>query len=216
LAGVLENKNLVVGKEMLVALVSAVVARHMVTHAIDEHALHASGHPHADITEKLVRHWDCLAAEDYAAKQDLLSSQAAIYTAINASPSHKPWRTHIHRFPPHFLPSFLAFRSARSSARSHERNHILTELYVKGFRIGFRLHSEAVKWSFIWPESGTLFNPATMVNESRMLYGGVLRTVQIVMRQPGGHEVLFALSPTITRAESGKEGVVHIVRKVWA
>ena len=53
-----------------------------------------------------------------------------------------------------------------------------------------------------------------MVNESRMLYGDVLRTVQVVMGQQEGHDVRFAVSPTIMRWEyesggGGKEGVVH-------
>jgi hypothetical protein len=70
---------------------------------------------------------------------------------------------------------------------------------------------EAVKWDCVRPRPGTVFDPATMVNENRMLYGDVLWTVQCVMGQPGIYEVRFAMSPTITRAEYG--GVTNQVRQ---
>jgi hypothetical protein len=215
-------------KETLIALVAAVVGQHMVTHAVSEHALHASGHPHADITSELSRRWTCLGTEDAPGKQALLSSQQAIYTAINASPTHKPWRTATaSRLTTSLLSSLSGLLAPTSSPQAtSERNHILTELYVKGFRIGFRLRMEAVKWDCVWPRPGTVFDPATMVNENRMLYGDVLRTVQGVMGQPGIHEVRFAMSPTITRAEYGGVGggkevvvhnaIVHVARKGWA
>jgi hypothetical protein len=59
-----------------------------------------------------------------------------------------------------------------------------------------------------------------------MSYGNVLSPVQVVMGQQEGHEVRFAISPTIIRWEyeeetRGKEGVVHnamvhIMRMGWA
>jgi hypothetical protein len=82
--------GLVTEKDILIALVSSIIARHMVTYTVDEHSLHASGHPHADITEELSRR---LSLADGSVKQDLLLSQQGIYTAVQEPPDYKPWRT---------------------------------------------------------------------------------------------------------------------------
>jgi hypothetical protein len=81
---------------------------------------------------------------------------------------------------------------------------------------------EASKWSMSWPGVGDGFDAGLMVNESRMLHGDAMKTLQRITLAPGNYAVRFALSPTITKSvyASGVEekeivhkGMVHLVRK---
>ncbi|KAJ4373177.1 hypothetical protein N0V83_003469 [Neocucurbitaria cava] len=150
--------HLVTEKDMLIAMVAAAISLHTWKHALDEHAMYASGHSQAMTCEELAWKWTTIPPNDHQAKHELLCEQQRVYTAIKEAPD---------------LSGLLGI--AASPAALTERNHVLTELYVKGYRIGFRLRMAATKWSFQWPSYGTEFDPATMVNESRMLYGDVLR-----------------------------------------
>jgi hypothetical protein len=166
--------GLVTEKDILIALVSSIIARHMVTYAVDEPSLHASGHPHADITEELSRR---LSLADVSVKQDLLLSQQGVYTAIQESPDYKPWRTATAtKLTACLLRDLDGLLSMDLAAQAiTERNHILSELYVKGYRIGFRLRmSGNSRYSFTWPVTGATFEPGKMVNERRCLYGDLL------------------------------------------
>ncbi|KAH9870084.1 hypothetical protein J1614_007006 [Plenodomus biglobosus] len=215
---------LVTEKDMLNAMVASIICRHVVTYALDEHSLRASGHPQADACEELVYRWTLLGANDHAAKHDLLLSQQQIYTTIKEAPDHRAWRAATASRLAFALLSSLSGLLATNLAPSAltERNHILTELYVKGYRIGFRLRMSASRWSFQWPMAGAEFEPTAMVNENRTLYGDILRTMTAVMNEPQAHEVRFAVSPTVARSDfgSGEEkrvvahhAMVHITRK---
>ncbi|CAO2652390.1 Nn.00g006730.m01.CDS01 [Neocucurbitaria sp. VM-36] len=215
---------LVTEKDMLIAMVAAVISRHMWKYALDEHSLYASGHPEAVTCEELAWKWTTVPFNDHEAKHDLLLAQQQIYTAIKNAPDHKTWRTSCAE---HLTIKLLAdldglLAPNLSTAALTGRNHILSELYVKGYRIGFRLRMAATKWQFQWPSSGAEFNPASMVNESRLLYGDILRTMTEVMKDPRAHEVQFAVSPTVTRSDFSMGGeqrvvvhnaLVHITRK---
>ncbi|KAF1844211.1 uncharacterized protein K460DRAFT_408511 [Cucurbitaria berberidis CBS 394.84] len=218
---------LVTEQDMLIAMVASVVCRHMWTYALDEHSIYASGHPQADICEELAWKWTTIPLDNHEAKHDLLLAQQEIYTAIKNAPDHKTWRAACAERLTTKLLSDLNGLLATSlfPAALTDRNHTLSELYVKGYRIGFRLRMAATKWQFQWPSPGAEFNPGTMVNESRMLYGNVLRTMGEVMKDPRAHEVLFAVSPTVTRSEfsAGHEqravvhnALVHITHKGYA
>ncbi|KAF2849179.1 hypothetical protein T440DRAFT_490712 [Plenodomus tracheiphilus IPT5] len=215
---------LVTEKDMITAMVASIICRHVVTHALDEHSLRASGHPQADTYEALLYRWTLLPSNDDHAKHTFLLSQQQIYTAIKDAPNHRDWRaataSHLAFTALSSLSGLLATNLAPTALT--ERNHTLTELYVKGYRIGFRLRMSASWWSFQWPLSGVEFEPAAMVNENRLLYGDVLRTMTAVMQEPGAHEVRFAVSPTVARSVFGDGGeervvahhaMVHITRR---
>lgn len=218
---------LVTEKDMLVAMVAGVISKHMWKYALDEHSLYASGHVQAEVCEELAYQWTCLDNSTCEAKHDLLLSQQQIYTAIKNAPDHKSWRTTCaERLTSRLLSDLsglLAINLAPQAIR--ERNHILSELYVKGYRIGFRLRMAASHTHFQWPSPGGVFDEKNMVNENRLLYGDVLRTMSAVMSEPSAHQVRFAVSPTITRSDfaMGEEkkivvhhSMVHLTRTGWA
>ncbi|KAH9872427.1 hypothetical protein IAQ61_005262 [Plenodomus lingam] len=204
---------LVTENDMLSAMIASIICRHIVTHAMDEHALHASGHPRSDTCEALAYRWSLLGANDYAAKQNLLLSQQQIYTKIKEDPNHRSWRAATASRLVFALISSLSglLTTSLRPATLIERNHILTEIYIKGYRIGFRLRMAASRWSFQWPLSSAEFDPTAMVNESRLLYGDILRTMTAVMSDPRAHEVRFAVSPTVARSDFGKGGENRVV-----
>ena len=218
---------LVTEKDMLIAMVMGVISRHMWTYGLDEHSIYASGHPQAEICEELAWKWTVIPFDDHQAKHDLLLAQQQIYTTIKNARDHKKWRVACaERLTTKLLSDLTGLLATNlSPAMLEERDHILSELTVKAIRIGFRLRMAATKWQFQWPSAGTEFNPGTMVNESRTLYGDVMRTMGQVMRDPRAHEVLFAVSPTVTKSNfsEGSEqrvvvhnALVHITRKGYA
>lgn len=217
---------LVTEKDMLIAMVTSVVSNRLWTHALDEHSLYASGHPQAQVCEELVHQWTRIGAHDHQAKLDLLAFQEQIYTSIKSAPDHNTWRTsRAESLSTQLLSDLDGLLATNISLKSlTERNHVLSELYIKGYRIGFRLRMTASKWQFQWPSSGTEFDPDAMVNENRMLYGDVMRTMGAVMHEPQMHEVRFAMSPTTTRSDFSVGGetrvvvhhaMVHITRTGW-
>lgn len=73
-----------------------------------------------------------------------------------------------------------------------------------------------------WPRVGDEFDTAFMINESRLLHGDPINTLQRITQAPGNYAVRFALSPTIIKSVfvSGVEkrevvhkGMVHLARK---
>ncbi|KAH7389803.1 hypothetical protein BKA66DRAFT_414252 [Pyrenochaeta sp. MPI-SDFR-AT-0127] len=220
-------KMLVTEQDMLIAIVTGILSRHMWKYSLDEHALNASEHPQAHICEDLANRWTMLDLTAHEEKHNLLVSQQQIYTSIKNASDHKAWRTSCAERFTNMLLSDLAglLTTDLSTPDLLERNHTLSELYVKGYRIGFRLRMAAIKWQFQWPLPGTEFNPATMVNESRMLYGNILRTMNSVMNEPRAHEVRFSISPTVTKSDfsGGSEhrvvvhnALCHITRQGYA
>jgi hypothetical protein len=218
---------LVTEKDMLITMVAAVVSRHIFTRTIDEHGLYLSGHPNAQITEQLAYEWTQLLPSEHEKKDGLLQRQREIYTAINAQHDHRSWRTTCAQiFTDSLLTSLdgLLTTSLQSHVLKH-RNHLIQELFVKGYRIGFRLRMAAVRWDFAWPLQGATFSGKTMVNESRMLYGDVMRTMREVVANEEEHVVRFAISPTIRKKDWGVGGggegeVVHsglvlVTRRGW-
>jgi hypothetical protein len=217
---------LVTERDMLIAMVSAVISHFIFSRTMDEHAMYLSGHADAELCEHLVDEWSRLRAEDHEQKDDLLAVQSRIYTNIKNDPDHNRWRM---RCAEDFT-KLLLYRlhgllgTNLSPATVEERTHTLQELFVKGFRIGFRLHMAPVKWTFYWPCVGQEFHPGIMVNESRFLYGNVVATMREVMRQPRDHKVRFSVSPTVVRSDysvgSERSELVHsalvqITRKGW-
>lgn len=111
-----------------------------------------------------------------------------------------------------------------SQAAIAERNHVLQELFIKGYRTGFRLRMAAERWDFGWPAAGEGFDAGRMVNESRLLYGDVLTTMQRLLVASGEHIVRFAVSPVVgkrdwcagaERKEIAHSALVHVARKGW-
>ncbi|KAI8932876.1 hypothetical protein NX059_010356 [Plenodomus lindquistii] len=215
---------LITEKDMLTTMVTSIISRHIVQHALDEHSLLLSNHPQAPACEQLAYHWSLLPATAHTSKHNLLLTQQHLYTTIKDDPNHRAWRaatsSHLAFTLLTSLSSLLATNLAPAAQK--ERNHTLTELYVKGYRIGFRLRMAPHRWSFAWPASGAEFNPFAMVNENRLLYGEILRTMTAVMQEPGVHEVRFAVSPTVARSgfAGGREervlvhhAMVNITRK---
>jgi hypothetical protein len=206
--------SLVTEKDMLPSLLTAVISRYIFNHTIDTHALSLSGHPYAHMTLALTREWSFLLAEDSEKKDALLQRQRTIYTAIKNLPDHKIWRANCaHTFTESLLSSLSSFLTPLTPIAAKNRAHIIQELFVKGYRIGFRLHMSVVKWDFWWPVPGQGFDGRVMVNESRILYGDVMRTMEQVRKRESEHVVRFARSPMIWRADWGVGGerveVVH-------
>ncbi|KAH3907494.1 hypothetical protein HBH56_189760 [Parastagonospora nodorum] len=218
---------LVTEKDMLIAMVTAVVSRYIFARTIDEHGLYLSGHANAQITEQLAYEWTQLLPSEHEKKDELLQRQRAIYTAIKAQSDHKSWRTTCAQiFTDSLLSSLdgLLTRTLPPHVLKY-RAHVIQELFVKGYRIGFRLRMAAVRWDFHWPLHGATFGGSTMVNESRMLYGDVMRTMREVIANEEEHVVRFSISPTIRKKDWGVGGggaaqVVHsglvlLTRRGW-
>ena len=213
-------------KHMLIAMVAAVVSRYIFLTTIDEHALQLSNHPHANLTEHLAREWILLRDTAPAQKDEALRRQRDVYTAIKNAPGHKEWRT---RCAQGFANSLLRDLDGLLAinlpvAVAAERNHILQELFVKGYRISFRLRMASQRWDFCWPGAGAEFDAKMMVNESRLLYGDVLATMQQLLAAPGEHVVRFGVSPVVVKREWGVGGerrevvhssLVHVTRRGW-
>lgn len=103
-----------------------------------------------------------------------------------------------------------------------DRDHNLQELYIKGLRIGFRMRMNAEKWTMKWPAVGEDYNYNEMVNESRLLHGTPIKTLERLTQAPNNYSVRFAMSPTIIksdfstgveRKEHVHKALVHLVRK---
>lgn len=217
---------LVTEKDMLIAMVASVISRHMWKHALDEHSLYASEHPQAEICEELAWQWSCIHETAFDAKYDLLLSQQEIYSSIKNAPDHKSWRSSCaERLTSRLISDLSGLLATNLSPQAlSERDHTLSELYIKGYRIGFRLRMAPSSWSFKWPSPGQEFDASAMVNETRMLYGDLLRTMRVVMNEPHAHEVRFAVSPTVVKSDyaGGEEkkvvvhhAMVHTTRKGW-
>ena len=200
---------------MLIAMVSVIVSRFIAARTVEEHAMSLSGHQHAGLCEQLVRAWVSLRGDDHDAKNKPIRAQRNIYTGIKNASDHKAWRASCaQHFAAHLLSALDNLLSSHlSPAGLAERSHVLQELVVKGYRIGFRLHMGTAKWQFQWPVPGAVFDGASMVNESRMLYGDVLSTMREMLSSPGEHAVRFAVSPTVVKSDCSvryeKREVVH-------
>ncbi|KAF1914507.1 hypothetical protein BDU57DRAFT_578804 [Ampelomyces quisqualis] len=203
-------------QNMLAAMLTSILTHFLFTRTMDAHALYLSSHAHGSLTSQLAHEWSALAPTDYAAKQALLESQRNVYAAIKALPGHRVWRATCAEYFSRSLVASLAalLDSSLAAGAVGLRDHLLQELFVKGYRIGFRLRMEAVGWGCRWPVAGEVFSGKTMVNESRMLYGDVLGTMERISREEGLHRVLFAVSPTMFKREVGRgeerEEVVHM------
>jgi hypothetical protein len=198
---------LVPEKDKLPSLIAAFVTRFISMRTIDAHALTLSGHPRAQLIEALEHDWARLLTDEHEAKHDLLQRQRAIYTAIKNDPDHRVWRASCAQYFTNDLMNVLAdLLIPLYPAAAKNCVHVMQELFVKGYRIGFRLHMSAVRWDFMWPVSGQGFDARVMVNESRMLYGDVLRTMEEVGRREEEHEVRFARSPVVWKREWGVGG----------
>jgi len=216
--------GLVMEKEGLVSLVAAAISRHLITHTMDEFALSRSRHPDSVNCEKSAFCWQLHAPSEIAAKQDVLLSQKEAYTTLNKAPGHAAWRQatalrHTNELLPDLADLLITNLSPNAIA---ERNRILIKLYMKGFRVNFRLRMSATWFDFSWPAVGADFDPQKMVMENRCLYGSIVRTMKAVMSSPTSHEVVFAVSPTITKQTYDKNlletevvhsAMVHIAKK---
>jgi hypothetical protein len=219
--------KLITEKDMLITVVAVLISRHIFAHTIDEHGLYLSGHPNAQITEKLAYEWTRLLPSEYEKRDDLLQLQSEIYTAIKAQSDHKAWRkTCAHIFTDSLISSLSGLLTPNLPVFAIvHRNHIIQELYVKGYRIGFRLRMAAIRWDFTWPLQGATFNSNTMVNESRLLYGDVMKTMREIAANQEEHVVRVAISPTIRKRDWAVRGggvgeVVHsgmvlVTRREW-
>jgi hypothetical protein len=198
---------LVPEKDEFPSLIAAFVTRFISTRTIDAHALTLSGHPRAQLIEALEHDWAILLADEHEAKRDLLQRQRAIYTAIKNDPDHRVWRANCaQRFTTELISGLAGLLIPLYPAAAKNCVHVMQELFVKGYRIGFRLHMSAVRWDFMWPVSGQGFDGRVMVNESRMLYGDVLRTMEEVGKREEEHVVRFAWSPVVWKREWGVGG----------
>jgi hypothetical protein len=195
---------LVPEKDKLPSLIAAFVTRFISKRAIDAHALTLSGHPRAQSIKALEHDWAHLLRDEHEAKHVLLQRQRAVYTAIKNASDHRVWRASCAQQLTTELINVLAgLLILLHPAAAKNCVHVMPELFVKGYRIGFRLHMSAVRWDFMWPVSGQGFDGRVMVNESRMLYRDVLRTMEEVGKMEEEHEVKFARSPVVWKREWG-------------
>jgi hypothetical protein len=120
------------------------------------------------------------------------------------------------------LGELLRQAPAASRLEVTDRDYSLQELFIKGYRIGFRMRMEAAKWRMAWPLAGDDYDHTSMVNESRLLHGDVMKTVEMTSRTPTNYAVRFAMSPTMAKTtfaggveqrETIHKGMVHLARK---
>jgi hypothetical protein len=216
--------SIVTEKDMLKSMVAAIISRCIVSTTIDEHALYLTSHPHAEVTEQLSREWSLL--HDDEKKGEALIRQRDVFTAIKNVPGHNVWRARCAQlFTSSLLLDLSGLLATNLPQRAlNERSHVLQELFVKGYRIGFRLRMAAQRWDFGWTAAGEEFDGGSMVNESRMLYGDVLTTMQRLLGQPSEHVVRFGVSPVVVKREWGVGGMrrevvhsalVHVAKRGW-
>jgi len=216
--------GLIMEKEGLVSLVAATVSRHLITHTMDEFALSRSRHPDSVNCEKSDFCWQLHTPSGIAAKQDVLLSQKEAYPTPKNAPGHRAWCVatalrHTNDLIPDLTDLLITNLSQKAIA---ERDRLLTELYMKGLRANFRLRMSATWSDFSWPVVGVDFDAQKMVTENRCLYGDVVSTMKAVMSNPTSHEVVFAVSPTITKQKYDRHlletkvlysAMVHIAKK---
>ncbi|KAF7450214.1 hypothetical protein A1F99_048300 [Pyrenophora tritici-repentis] len=80
-----------------------------------------------------------------------------------------------------------------------KRNNVLTDFYMEGFRINFQHRMSFIWMDYRWSAAGTEFNEQNMVIENKYLYGDILTTTSRVVSNPCDREVVFAVSPIITK-----------------
>jgi len=204
-------QDLLLDDEMRKDIVAAIVARHIVVHAVGEAFLTNSKHRAGQETRDIFTKFALLAENDYKAKHELCVRQGDLYKSLKIGPGHKKWRTgKAEELTVALLTLLTPFLGAAEDAN---RDHVLSELYVKGYRIGFRLHMEEAKWQIIYPVAGMNLNLERMVNQTRTLLGDPMTTFNKLMQNPRSFFVRFAITPTFTRSDfsSGREvkTVVH-------
>ncbi|KAL1598875.1 hypothetical protein SLS60_008018 [Paraconiothyrium brasiliense] len=220
MGGKSDIEHLLSDRELRQDIVSALIIRDIVFHAIGEGSMFNSEHHNGDECREIVSGFAMLPPEDYTAKHRLCLRQEAIYRHMYTEHHHHEWRTKKADERTKALLSTLSpFLHVGIDV---DREHSLSELYVKGYRIGFRLRSNAVKWQVIFPAAGMQYDLKHMVNRTLHLLGDPMTTWKELVQNPQKYCVRFAITPTMTKSgfATGKEvkevvhsALVHVVRK---
>jgi hypothetical protein len=211
MGGKSDIRHLLADREMRQEIVSALIIRDMVFHALGEGSMLNSKHRNGEQCREIVSEFAMLSQENDMAKHQLCLRQASLYQEMYAEHDHHEWRTKNANERTKALLSVLSpFLHGGIDA---DGEHSLSELYVKGYRIGFRLRSHAVKWQVIFPVAGMQLDLKRMVNRTLNLAGDPMTTWKELVRNPEKYFVRFAVTPTMTKSDfsEGREvkAVVH-------
>ncbi|KAF2437876.1 hypothetical protein P171DRAFT_330174, partial [Karstenula rhodostoma CBS 690.94] len=192
-------QHLLADREMRHDVVSALIIRDMVFHAIGEGSMFNSKHCDGEQCREIVSDFAMLSHEDYSAKHQLCLRQGALFQEMYAKHDHHEWRTKkANEYTEALLNALSPFLHGGINA---DGEHSLSELYVKGYRIGFRLRSHAVKWQVIFPVAGMQLDLKRMVNRTLNLAGDPMTTWKELANNPEKYFVRFAITPTITKSD---------------
>ncbi|KAF9734754.1 hypothetical protein PMIN06_011401 [Paraphaeosphaeria minitans] len=192
-------QHLLADREMRHDVVSALIIRDIVFHAIGEGSMFNSKHRDGELCREIVSNFAMLSHEDHGAKHQLCVRQAALYEDMYVEHSHHEWRTKQANERTKVLLNTLSPFLRRSINADGE--HSLSELYVKAYRIGFRLRSHAVKWQIIFPVAGMKLDLNRMVNRTLNLAGDPMTTWKELTKDPDKYFVRFAITPTMTKSD---------------
>lgn len=192
-------QHLLADREMRHDIVSALIIRDMIFHAIGEGSMFNSEHHDGKLCREIVSDFAMLSAEDHSTKHQLCLGQAALYQEMYAEHDHHEWRTKQANERSKALLNALSPFFHRGINAGGE--HSLSELYVKGYRIGFRLRSHAVKWQVIFPVAGMQLDLKRMVNRTLNLAGDPMTTWKELAKNPEKYFVRFAITPTMTKSD---------------
>lgn len=214
-------QHLLTDRGMRQDVVSALIIRDIVFHAIGEGSMFNSKHHNGEQCRDVISQFSMLHQDDYMAKHQLCLRQAALYEGMYAETNHHKWRTsQADERTKTLLNAISPFLHSRID---ENREHSLSELYLKGYRIGFRLRSNAVKWQVIFPVAGMQLDLKRMVNRTLNLAGNPVSTFKELAENPNNYFVRFAITPTIAKSDfsTGNEvkevvhsALVHVGRKL--
>ncbi|KAJ4360454.1 uncharacterized protein N0V89_001017 [Didymosphaeria variabile] len=211
MGGKSDIQHLLSDRELRQDVVSALIIRDIVFHAIGEGSMLNSEHHNGEQCRQIVSGFAMLPHEDYPAKHRLCLRQEALYQGMYTEHHHHEWRSK--KADERTKALLNALSSFLHMGIDADREHSLNELYVKGYRIGFRLRSKAVKWQVIFPVAGMNLDLKHMVNRTLNLVGDPMTTWKELVQNREKYCVRFAITPTMTKSDfaTGKEvkEVVH-------
>ncbi|KAK7188399.1 hypothetical protein PSPO01_05590 [Paraphaeosphaeria sporulosa] len=191
--------HLLADREMRQDVVSALIVRDIVFHAIGEGSMFNSKHRNGELCGEIVSSFAMLSHQDYRAKHQLCLRQAALYQEMYGEHNHHEWRTkQANERTKALLNTLSPFLHWGINT---DGEHSLSELYVKGYRIGFRLRSHAIKWQVIFPVAGMQLDLKRMVNRTLNLAGDPMTTWTELTKNPERYFVRFAITPTMIKSD---------------